>query len=111
TYFVAPQGNSLLIWAFGQPSHPGERPPLLSTSVTTSTPLSGIEGSVVLRSGMLHVALATGKGCPPAPQPCASRVRVLRVPVKQLTTGGTSALSASTNPADGYLDYDFGHGG
>ena len=107
TYFVAPKGSSLMVWAFLPPSQPGTRPPLMSASVPLNSSPRMIRGSAVFRSGRIHIALETDAACAPAPKPCAWRVRVLRVPVSVVG----SSLKPSTKIVDGFLDYNFGHQG
>lgn len=101
TFMLSKEGRRLDIFAFPQTLDPWRAPTLRRTSVTLGDNVPPLVGSVY-RAGRLHLVVhkevETNGG--------AKRfsVRAVRVPIRSSLT----SLTASTNPAEGFIDHFFG---
>lgn len=101
TFLLSKEGNRLDIFAFPQTPNPWRAPAMLRTSVTLGDKVPPLTGSVY-RAGRLHFVVH--KKVEENGGAKRYSVRAVRVPVKSSLT----SLTASTNPAEGFIDWFFG---
>jgi len=101
TFLLSKEGKRLDIFAFPLTLDPWRAPALLRSSVTLGDNVPPLVGSVY-RAGRLH--LVVHKKVEENGSAERYSVRVVRVPVKSTLT----SLTASTDPADGFIDHFFG---
>lgn len=104
-YFVAPNGTSMMVWAWIPPVRRNVGPSLIKATAPLGTASGMIKGKAVLQSGKIHLTFGSNAACPPIPPglpECPSKVRVIKIALKWL---GFTLVATKD------FDYCFGHQG